>query len=311
MSKNFNLAALTLGSLIAVSSASALTFSTPAAGNDIVGKLQLITVGMRNRVDISEQYDVGKFEMIEANPGVNLKQLNGSQRLVVPTEFILPKAPRKGVVINLAAMRLYYYTRDGKDVLTFPVGIGKVGWATPMGTTKVIEKVKDPAWVPTKSVRADFLKRYGYPLPQIVLSGPDNPLGHYMMRLDWPAYLMHGTNSPAGVGSRVSAGCIRMFDWNAGQLFQHVKIGTPVRVLYQPVKAGWRGNTLYLEAHLPIPGMGNPSYKPILKAAMRQRRGKVVVNWQKAAGVAKLDLGVPQAVGHLVTVKSRHLISTH
>jgi L,D-transpeptidase ErfK/SrfK len=128
---------------------------------------------------------------------------------------VLPDAPRSGVVINLPAMRLFYYPpRASKDapqeVVTHPIGIGKVGWSTPEGRTKVTQRTKDPTWTPPLSVRREHEKN-GDPLPARVPPGPDNPLGRHAMRLGWPSYLIHGTNKPYGVGMRASAGCIRLY----------------------------------------------------------------------------------------------------
>ncbi len=290
---------LGLVSLLFVVKSFALEFALPKYPNDIVGEPQLVTVGLQNRVDISQKYDIGFYELVEANPGVNLDKLSPSQQLLIPTSYILPAAPHKGVVINLAEMRLYYYVPGHREVFTFPVGIGKQGWATPLGKTHITAKAENPDWKPTPSVRADFLSKYGYPLPEVVPAGPDNPLGDYAMRLAWRSYLIHGTNDPNGVGKRVSAGCVRMFDSDIQQLYLHTMIGTPVRVVYQPYKAGWKGKTLYLEAHLSIPGRGKPSYRAVVKAAAKQQKGKVVINWQRAGNIAKMGLGVPQPIGYV------------
>ena len=146
---------------------------------------------------------------MRANPKVDPWLPGEGTQIVLPTEFILPDAPREGLVLNLAAMRLYYYPKPAKnaglsEVITHPIGIGKVGWATPEGSTKVVSHVKDPVWTPPVSVRQEHAKD-GDILPAKVPPGPDNPLGRHMMRLGWPSYLMHGTNKPPGVGMRSSA----------------------------------------------------------------------------------------------------------
>ena len=195
-------------------------------------------------------------------------------------------------------MRLYYYDQAKQRVLTFPVGIGRAKWATPLMQAHIIDKEVNPDWVPTQSVRADFLKKYGYPLPLVVAPGPENPLGDYSIRLSLPTYLIHGTIEPAGVGKRVSAGCIRMFNQNVAQLFSRVKIGTPVNIVYEPYKAGWQGNALYLEAHQPIKGRPNMSYKAAINRALAANpHVKVKINWKKAKRVAALEMGVPEVVG--------------
>ena len=79
---------------------------------------------------------------MRANPGVDPWIPGEGRSVVVPTRFVLPDAPREGIVINVAAMRLYYFPphKQGEPqiVYTHPIGIGKVGWSTPEGVTTVV-----------------------------------------------------------------------------------------------------------------------------------------------------------------------------
>jgi len=146
-------------------------------------------------------------------------------------------------VINLAALRLFYFRPDG-SVETHPLGIGRAGWETPLGKTKIVRKRRNPIWYPTKSIRA---LRPG--LPKVVPAGPANPLGRYALYLGWPTYLIHGTNMPFGVGRRISSGCIRLYPEDIERLFTEVPVGTPVTVVDQEIAVGWRQGRLYLEVH--------------------------------------------------------------
>ena len=141
-------------------------------------------------------------------------------------------------------------------VTSHPIGIGREGWATPTGEAAVTGKARDPVWYPPASVRAEHAE-LGDPLPSIVPAGPDNPLGAFAMGLSMPGYLIHGTNKPAGVGMRVSHGCIRMYPEDIEQLFDKVPVGTPVQIINQPVKLGWLADTLYLEIHPPMDDTGD------------------------------------------------------
>ena len=69
------------------------------------------------------------------------------------------------------------------------------------------------------------------------------------MRLSIPGYLIHSTNRPAGVGMRVTHGCIRMFPEDIQFLFGQVSVDTPVRIINEPVKVGWHGDELLMEVH--------------------------------------------------------------
>jgi L,D-transpeptidase ErfK/SrfK len=163
-------------------------------------------------------------------------------------------------VLNLAEYRLYYFPEpepgEPAYVMTYPISIGRMDWETPLGRTRVISKVVNPAWYPPQSVRDEHAAE-GRPLPRVVPPGPDNPLGKHAMRLDIPGYLIHSTNRPAGVGMRVTHGCIRMFPEDIGYLFSHIAIDTPVRIINEPIKIGWNGDELVLEAH-PVLAAGPP-----------------------------------------------------
>jgi L,D-transpeptidase ErfK/SrfK len=157
-------------------------------------------------------------------------------------------------VVNLAALRMFYFPKPGKDgrrvVVTYPIGIGKVGWATPSGKTTIVSKRKNPWWSPPSSVRKEHAAE-GDPLPARVPPGPDNPLGNRAMNLGWPSYLIHGTNKPAGVGLRASHGCIRMYPEDIEQLFDRVALGTKVTVVNQPLLYRWHDDSLYVQSYPP------------------------------------------------------------
>ena len=226
-----------------------------APDQDVVGRLQVTIARHEDTLtDIARRFNVGYEEIIRANPGVDPWLPGEGTPVVLPTEFVLPDAPREGLVLNLAAMRLYYYPKRDKDtpieVFTHPIGIGRVGWVTPEGSTKVVARVKDPVWTPPLSVRQEHAED-GDILPEKVPPGPDNPLGRHMMRLGWPSYLIHGTNKPPGVGMRSSHGCIRLYPEDIETLYDSIPIGARVTVVNQPYLLGWRGEQLLTQAYAP------------------------------------------------------------
>ena len=227
------------------------TFNLDDTTGNVVGELQVTKAQAEDTLpDIARRFNLGYEEIVRANPGVDPWLPGDGTEIVLPTQFVLPDAPRKGLVINLAALRVYYFPphQDGKpqQVITHPIGIGKVGWSTPEGVTKVTSKRKDPVWTPPLSVRKEH-KENGDPLPARVPPGPDNPLGAYMMTLGWPSYLVHGTNKPYGVGMRSSHGCIRLYPEDIALLFNDIPIGTEVRVVNQPLVYGWHADNLYVQ----------------------------------------------------------------
>ena len=232
-----------------------------APQQELVGETQVLFARYENTFSaIGRQYNLGYEEMRRANPGVDQWLPGEGTPIYLPTQTILPEAPRTGIVVNVPAMRLYYFTTEkpatagGPEVVkvsTHPVGIGTEGWATPFGEAKVVQKAKDPTWYVPASVRKEHAER-GDPLPSVVPPGPDNPLGAYAMTLSLPGYLIHGTNKPAGVGMRSSHGCIRLYPEDIEALFGRVARGTAVRLVNQPVLAAWDNGQLYLEVHPPL-----------------------------------------------------------
>lgn len=230
-------------------------------GQDLVGETQVIFARHENTFSsIGRQYNLGYEELRRANPGVDQWLPGEGTPIYLPTQSILPEAPHDGIVVNVPAMRLYYFTTEKPaqqgapalvKVTSHPIGIGVEGWATPFGEAKVTQKVKDPIWYVPASIRKEHAER-GDPLPSMVKAGPDNPLGAYALTLSLPSYLIHGTNLPAGVGMRSSHGCIRLYPEDIEALFQRVPRGTAVRIVNQPVLAGWRDGQLYLEVHPPL-----------------------------------------------------------
>src|ERR1700682_3940815 len=222
-------------------------------GSDLVGYVKKTLVGKDDTLpDIARRFDVGYEEMLTANPGVDPWLPGVGREVVVPTQFVLPAAPHEGVVVNVAAMRIFYYPPHKKGepqiVFSHPIGIGKVGWKTPEGTTKIVSRQRDPVWVVPKSVRNEHAED-GEKLPVQVPPGPDNPLGQYMFRLGWQSYLIHRTNKPYGVGMRSSHGCMRLYPEDIAVFFDLIPIGTKVTVVNQPYLFGSRDGTLYLQAY--------------------------------------------------------------
>lgn len=231
----------------------ATTFDLPEDGSRVIGhNLYVYSHEEDTLLDIARRFDLGFNDITHANPNVDPWIPGEGTRVLIPHRFILPDAARKGIVINIAEMRLYYYPKVKKgqrqQVITHPIGVGREGWTTPLGKARITQKRKDPTWTPPESIKKEHLEM-GDPLPDVVPAGPDNPLGAYAMRLSMPGYLLHGTNRPYGVGLRVSHGCIRLFPEDIEQLFNIVSVNTPVEIIYQPVKAALKDDVLYLEAH--------------------------------------------------------------
>ncbi|MGI9232411.1 MAG: L,D-transpeptidase family protein [Woeseiaceae bacterium] len=263
------LAALLTVCLLASSPLRSEVYELPPDGFDVIGAVSSVTARYEDTlVDIARRHGLGYQDIVRANPNVDIWLPGEGTEVILPTRFVLPPGPRKGLVLNLAEYRMYFFPPAKKGepayVYSYPISIGRMDWETPIGKTKIVAMAKNPAWYPPQSVRDEHAAD-GDPLPRIVPPGPDNPLGSRALRLALPGYLIHGTNRPAGVGMRVSHGCIRMFPEDIEFLFRQVNVDTAVRIINAPVKLGWDGETLVAEVH---PLLESP--QPLVDASLQQ-----------------------------------------
>ncbi len=274
----------------------------PAEGSDLVGKVQIYQASFEDTfADIGQSKHLGYLEMVAANPFVDAWLPGEGNEIVLPTRYILPDVERTGIVMNLAEYRLYFYDKGGV-LHTYPIGIGREGWSSPISSTSVVMKTPNPGWTPPKSILREH-EEAGDPLPPYVPPGPDNPLGPYKMTLGLPGYLIHGSNKKFGIGMRVSHGCFRMLNPNVLELADMVPVGTKVRIINEPYKLGWEGDTLYLEAHTPLDDHGEPSVvdKHQLVLELIHSRQDVQeharIDWNLVREVVQAESGIPEVIG--------------
>ncbi|PCD01311.1 L,D-transpeptidase family protein [Halopseudomonas pelagia] len=271
----------------------------------IVGETFAIHAAYEDTLDdLGEEYGYGYLEMLAANPGVDPWLPGEGARVMLPGEHILPDAPRKGIVINLPEYRLYYYPPEGDRVITYPVGIGREGWSSPLGETQVARKQANPSWYPPQSIRDEHAAEGDF-LPEVVPPGPDNPMGPFKMNLAMGAYVIHGTNKQFGIGMRVSHGCFRMRNEDINALFPQIPAGTQVRIINQPYKLALRDGQLLLEVHTPLDEHGLPStidrQAAIQQLLAEQTPGFVNLHldWKKIRDAAFEENGLPTVIGRV------------
>jgi len=269
--------------------------------SSIVGDLVVINTQEGDILpDIARHFGLGYNEITLANPNIHPWMSKAGEPVLLPLQFILPDTPRKGIVLNLANMRMFYYHTKQKDVLfTYPVGVGRDGWNTPLGQTSLIAKKIKPTWVVPESVRREHAAK-GDPLPGVVHPGPKNPLGEYALLLGFSNYLIHGTNKPYGVGMQVSHGCVRLYPEDIEVLFKKTLVGTPVRIIHQPYMMAWKEDMLYLEAHQPLKkwaGQKERQQKSLMKQLNDSAAKKgVTVDWDKVDSILKRADGIPTPI---------------
>ena len=295
-------------------SASSGFYPVPQADEHLVGRPQTTTASEEDTlVLIGRRFRTGYGAIRAANPLVDSWLPREGTEVLLPTWHILPEAPREGIVVNTAEMRLYHFEAAKGDqparVGVYAISIGRDGRETPLAGARVTRKAENPTWYPTESIRKDRAAR-GEPVPAVVPPGPANPLGTRALYLNLPAYLIHGTNRELGIGMPVTAGCVRMYPEDIEYLYDRVPVGSKVEIVHQPVKAGWSGNVLYVESHNPLEGLEMTPEERLqqLRAAIARTvsdRPDFTVDWDKVRDAVMESTGVPVPVGPIWLVDEK------
>jgi L,D-transpeptidase ErfK/SrfK len=305
------LAGLTLASPLA----GAASYPLPPPGESVIGEVVALPGERRDTLsDIARRYNVGWDAIRQANPGVDAWMVDRDVAIILPTQYILPAAPREGIVLNLAEMRVYYYppakAGQPREVVTYPASIGRMDWRTPLGATKIVRKTENPVWNPPASIKREHAEKGDF-LPDSVPAGDDNPLGRHALYLGHAGYLIHGTNRPYGIGMRVTHGCVRLYPEDVEALFKRVPVGTKVLMLDAPFKAGWKDNVLYVEAHPAFNEEAEPEahkdISPVRQVVLDAVRGQPhsEIDWTEIELIARQATGVPVAT----SVTRRHAVT--
>ena len=284
-----------------------VVYADTRLNGDMLGTMRYHTASYEDTLlDLERDNGLGFIEIVAANQGIDPWMPGDNTLITLPTGHLIPNTPREGLVINLAEHRLYNFGLE--NITTYAIGVGREGWNTPIGTTKIIRKQANPIWFPPESIRKEKPD-----LPVAVRAGPNNPLGQYALYFDWPGYLVHGTNMPWGVGRRVSHGCIRLYPEGIEKLFDEIAIGTNVLVVNQSIKIGRYEGDLYLEAYpepkqvdaleangrlgnlLPNKGTQNDTFFRIRTAAEKYKKD---LDWPAIRRALVERTGIPVKIAH-------------
>ncbi len=265
----------------------------------VVGKFKWHVISPKETLlDIARWYNLGYNQIVLANPGIDPWIPPVGEKVLIPSEYVLPEI-KNGLVVNLAEMRLYYFRKEGgkNTVYTAPIGVGAEGKLTELGVYSVVRKKKNPSWHVPKSIREEDPA-----LPAVVPPGPENPLGAYALYLSRGAYAIHGTNKPWGIGRRVSHGCIRMYPEDIEALYPLVPVGTTVFIIYQPYKLGLKEGKVFLQAFPDFEKKISYPMEEILRLARKlelETGFKIRIYWMKVREILKKTRGIPSLVGEV------------
>ncbi len=287
--------------LLISSNAFATVYDLPAKNQSLVGEMKYNAAELDDTiVTVAKRYDVGFNAVENANPDLNIKRgFAPGTPLAIPTEHLLPNRARRGIVINLPEMRLYYYPAGSHEVYTYPIGIGKIGKTIPIKQAYVTRKTKNPTWTPPADIR-EFNMQQGIVLPKIMPAGPDNPLGPYAIYTSLPTYLIHSTIFPESIGTRASFGCIRMYENDIESFYPFAQRGIPIAIINTPIKIGWQNDRLYMESHEPLEEHGNAfdaSLPGVVHEITTTTQQPTLIDWELVSYLAKTKDGIPHEVG--------------
>ncbi|HEU4838421.1 MAG TPA: L,D-transpeptidase family protein [Micavibrio sp.] len=281
---------------------------------DYVGKMEMYRAKYEDTlVHLARKYGLGFVEMRAANPTLDPWIPGEGARVVLPTQSLLPDAPREGIVINLPEMKLYLYQTPGAPPLVYSISPGREGLNTPVGTTTVTSKRENPTWTPTaRMLKEDPTLKTFYP------AGPDNPMGTHALYVGFPDIRIHGTNKPYAIGRRASSGCIRMYPEAIKDIFPRVPVGTKVTSVDQPVKVGWIDSKMYVEVSptqeqsLRVEEMGDFKSYEITTADMKRITRKAGpyadrIDWEAVRKAVREHRGYPVAVLDTKGAKGQHV----
>jgi L,D-transpeptidase ErfK/SrfK len=267
-----------------------------AKEDDVIGRLAVMGLNKGDTLpDIARHFSLGINTVSAANPGIDIWVPDAGERILLPLSFILPDTIRKGIVINLAAMRLFDFKENGKllAVSTYPIGVGTTERPTPMGQMYIVRKMFRPTWYVPASIAEDHRKK-GDPLPAKIPPGPLNPLGEHALYLSRSSYLIHGTNKPASVGLRATNGCIRLYPEDIETLFANTPVKTPVNIVNQPYLVGQRDGIVYIEAHTPFEESGATKLeKAYAKLRNIEKKSGQAFDWKKVKEAVAEARGIP------------------
>ncbi len=312
MMKTARLLPLLATAMIALSSIPA---NAAAYDKDYVGEMEMYRAKYEDTlVHLARKYGLGFVEMRAANPKLDPWLPGEGSRVVLPTQSLLPDAPREGIVINLPEMKLYLFEKPGQAPIVYSISPGREGLNTPVGQTTINAKKAGPTWTPTaRMLKEDPTLKPFYP------PGPDNPLGTHALYLGWPEMRIHGTNKPYAIGRRASSGCIRMYPESIKDIYNRVPVGTKVTSVDQPVKVGWIGNKMYVEVSptqeqsLRVEEMGEFKSYEITAVDMKRITSKAGpfadrIDWEAVRKAVREHRGYPVPVLDRGGAKGQHVV---
>lgn len=263
---------MALGAVAAVA-----PFAAPAQAAMFLPLLPGTVIGGMHAVS-PQRYESAAY--IAVRYGVHSSHVNrsGYGGLKVDSRRVVPRFyPQvNGIVLNVPECQVYL-VRDGEIERDYPVAVSAPDKPTRIGLTQVVSKQANPTWFVPKSIQKEMAQR-GQKVRTEVKPGPSNPLGPRWLGFWDGTFGMHGTLVPTSIKRYASHGCVRFRTGDIKDLFNRVGIGTPVRVVYQPVMMGLDTDTIWVTVYPDIYKHGF-NYRNAVKTLAAQAGVQDQLNW--------------------------------
>ncbi|GFO58134.1 hypothetical protein GMST_04590 [Geomonas silvestris] len=272
----------------------------PQVAGSIMGGETLYRVRANDTLlKIAARFKIRPHLLARLNRLTTSSLLREGQTLRIVNRRIVPYPLDEGLIINIADCTLYCF-KDGKLSRTVPIAAGRAelkqnrSWQTPLGSFKVVDKVKNPSWRVPVSIQKE-MEQQGQEVKTLIPPGPANPLGKYALRTSLPGILIHGTNRPSSISSYSSHGCIRVSPANIELLYNEVPVNTAGKIVYRPVKVAVSAGKTYLEVHKDIYGKIEDLEKEA-RNLIEEAGGGAPIDWRKVRRMVKEQTGVAEEV---------------
>jgi L,D-transpeptidase ErfK/SrfK len=277
----------------------ALAQELPPIANGVVGgEFEHLVKRGDSLALIGARYGVGPAVLAATNKLEYSAILRPGQRLGIDNRHVVPNALADGILINVPQRMLFFF-RSGELVGHYPLGVGRPTWPTPTGSFQVTELRENPVWRVPKSIQREMAME-GDPVRTVVPPGPDNPLGKYWIGLSIWGYGVHGTNALASIYTFQTHGCMRLHPDDVSELFRKVTIGTPGKIIYEPVLMARLGDgRIFLEVNRDVYRKGGDPMRLVRRLADSNSLGNMV-DWNEAEAVARRKQGIARDItaGH-------------
>ncbi|UWQ20428.1 L,D-transpeptidase [Jannaschia sp. W003] len=176
---------------------------------------------------LAERFHMDEDTLVALNEGTDFAP--GETILVAaPGDDLAAEGEVARIEVRKDVQRLAAFDADGNMIANYPVTVGSAQTPSPSGTVEVVAIAPDPNY--TYDPDENFTQGDNDEV-LIVPPGPNGPVGSMWIDLSKPTYGLHGTAEPASLFEAASHGCVRLTNWDAGELAQLVKVGTTVEFM--------------------------------------------------------------------------------